>query len=310
MMRILVIGAGALGGYFGARLLAAGRDVTFLVRPKRAEALAKNGLSVKSVFGDLYLPSPPTITADKLGQPFDLIILSCKAYDLDGAIESFAPAVGDNTVIIPLLNGMRHIEILNERFGKRRVFGGQCVISATLSAEGTVVHVNDLHTLTFGAQTGASDDHGAILAALSDANFAAEASTNIIQEMWEKWVFIATAAGSTCLMRASIGDIASAGGSNLVIRMLGECAHVAAREGFEPRPTHMQRIRSILTTPGLPLMASMLRDIERGARTEGHHVLGDLLRRNGEDATAPLLQAAYIHVKSYEARQAREANAG
>ena len=307
-MRILVIGAGALGGYFGARLLAAGRDVTFLVRPARAEALGKNGLVVRSPAGDLHLPSPPTVTSERLKGHYDLILLSCKAYDLDSAIQSFAPAVGDNTVIIPFLNGLRHIEVLNARFGEEKVFGGQCAISATLSANGEILHLVDLHTLSFGEQSGArSKRRDEIIAALSGANFIAEPSDNILQDMWEKWVFIATAAGSTCLMRASIGDIAAAGASDLVLNCLDECSRIAAGAGFEPRPAYMERTRSIFTTPGSPLMASMLRDIEKGSPTEGDHVLGDLLGRAKAGETPSLLKAAYAHVKSYEARRAREA---
>src|SRR5260221_1587158 len=153
-MRILVIGAGAIGGYFGARLLEAGRDVTFLVRPKRAEALAK-GLSVRSKLGDIDRKSVVTVTSDKLDRVFDVILLSCKAHDLNAAISSFEPAVGPNTAILPLLNGMRHIELLNERFGMERVLGGQCMISATLDKEGRVVHLSDVHVLTFGEQDGA-----------------------------------------------------------------------------------------------------------------------------------------------------------
>lgn len=307
-LRILVIGAGALGGYFGARLIAAGRDVTFLVRPKRAEALAKNGLSVKSVFGDLHLSSPPTVTADKLTKPFDLILLSCKAFDLDGAIESFAPAVGDDTVIIPLLNGMRHLDILNARFGERKVFGGQCAISATLSADGHIEHLVELHTLSFGEQNGAASEHReAIVKALSDANFVAQASDSILHEMWEKWVFIATVAGATCLLRASIGDTVTAAASDVVMKLLDECIGIATKQGYEPRGPYIERMRSLFTMPGSPLTASMLRDIERGAPTEGDHILGDLLERNGGDVATPLLRAAYAHVKSYEARHAREA---
>ena len=307
-MRILIIGAGALGGYFGARLLAAGRDVTFLVRPKRAEALAKGGLVVKSTAGDLHLSSPPTVTSDRLNGPYDLIIVSCKAYDLDGAIASFAPAVGENTVIIPLLNGLRHIEVLNARFGEERVFGGQCAISATMSAGGEILHLVDLHTLGFGEQNGArSKRRDEIVAALSGANFIAEASDNIMQNMWEKWVMIATTAGSTCLMRASIGDIVAAGASGVVMSLLDECCEIAAKNGFEPRPTYIERVRSILTMPGSPLMASMARDIEKGSPTEGDHVLGNLLARAKAGQVPVLLNAAYAHVKSYEARRAREA---
>jgi 2-dehydropantoate 2-reductase len=307
-LRILVIGAGALGGYFGARLLAAGRDVTFLVRPKREEALAKGGLVVKSTAGDLHLSSPPTVTSDRLSGPYDLIIVSCKAYDLDGAIESFAPAVGEDTVIIPLLNGLRHIEVLNARFGEEKVFGGQCAISATMSANGEILHLVDLHTLGFGEQNGAqSKRRDEIIATLSGANFIAESSQNILQDMWEKWVFIATAAGSTCLMRASIGDIVAAGASGLVMKFLDECSGIAAGAGFEPRPAFIERTRSIFTMPGSPLMASMLRDIEKGSRTEGDHVLGDLLGRAKAGQIPVLLNAAYAHLKSYEARRAREA---
>ena len=128
-MRILVVGAGAIGGYFGGRLLQAGRDVTFLVRPKRAAELARDGLVIKSPNGDATLKNPPVVQADKLNEKFDVVLLSCKAFDLDDAIKSFAPAVGPQTAIIPLLNGMRHLDVLDENFGKGRVLGGLCGIA-------------------------------------------------------------------------------------------------------------------------------------------------------------------------------------
>ncbi len=218
--------------------------------------------------------------------------------------------MGEDTTIIPLLNGLRHIEELNTRFGEKQVFGGQCAISATLSASGEILHLNDLHTLTFGEQNGGkSERRTVVVKALSDANFIAQASDNILQEMWEKWVFIATGAGSTCLMRASVGDMVAAGASDLVMKLLDECIAVAAKQGFEPRPAFIERTRSMFTTPSSPLMASMLRDIERGAPTEGDHVLGDLLNRGVAVAPQPLLRASYAHVKAFEARRAREATA-
>src|SRR4030081_2045427 len=131
-MRFLVVGAGAVGGYFGGRLLEAGRDVTFLVRPRRAEELAGPGLRIRSRLGDVTISKPPTIVRENLATAFDLVLLSCKAYDLAGAMTSFAPAVGSETVILPLLNGMRHLDVLDEKFGQDRVFGGQCFIAATL----------------------------------------------------------------------------------------------------------------------------------------------------------------------------------
>ena len=106
-MRILVVGAGAIGGYFGGRLLQAGRDVTFLVRPKRASELAASGLVIKSPSGDVTLKNPPTVQADGLTEKFDVVLLSCKAFDLEDAIKSFAPAVGPTTLIIPTADSPR-----------------------------------------------------------------------------------------------------------------------------------------------------------------------------------------------------------
>jgi 2-dehydropantoate 2-reductase len=123
-MRILVVGAGAVGGYFGGRLLEAGRDVTFLVRTRRAGELAEHGLTIRSPLGDFHRPSPPVVSPEALAGPFDLVLLSCKAYDLDGAMESFARAVGDGTTILPLLNGMRHLDALADRFGPRPCSAG------------------------------------------------------------------------------------------------------------------------------------------------------------------------------------------
>src|SRR6202521_1797991 len=149
-MRILVVGAGGTGGYFGGRLLEAGRDVTFLVRPRRALELARTGLSIRSPLGDVNVPAPPTITAERLAGAFDLVLLSCKAYDLEGAMDSVAPAVGADSAILPLLNGMAHLDLLEARFGARHVLGGQCLISTMLDPDGRILHLNDTHLPSFG----------------------------------------------------------------------------------------------------------------------------------------------------------------
>lgn len=307
-MRILVVGAGAIGGYFGGRLKQAGRDVTFLVRPRRAAQLATTGLIIKSPLGDVNLPAPPTVTAETLRESFDLILLSCKAYDLAAAADSFAPAVGANTAILPLLNGMAHMDVLSERFDAGAVLGGQCVISATLDADGRILHLNDTHLLSFGEQNGAKSARAeAIAAAMAGARFESRLSTAILQEMWEKWVLIATMAGITCLMRAAVGDIVAAGGGNLALALLEECTAIAAAYGFAPRQDITLRNRAMLTAPGSTFAASMLRDIERGAPIEGDHIVGDLIRRGEAKAIdLPLLRIASTHLKSYEARRHRE----
>jgi len=310
-MRVLVLGAGAIGGYFGGRLLQAGRDVTFLVRWRRAAELHAAGLVIKSPHGDLVLRQPPTLLAENIREPFDLILLSCKAYDLATAIDAVAAAVGPGTVILPLLNGMRHLDALDERFGKSKVIGGLCVIAATLDAQHAVVHLNDTHTLTFGARDGAqSDALRAIAETLGNAGFDARQSGEILQEMWEKWVLLATLAGATCLMRASIGDIMAApGGEALVLGLLEQCRRIAAATGYAPRPAFLERARAALTMKNSPLTASMLRDTEANAPVEADHVLGDLLRREqaleSEARALSQLAIAYAHLKAYEIRRAR-----
>jgi 2-dehydropantoate 2-reductase len=315
-MRMLIVGAGATGGYFGGRLLEAGRDVTFLVRERRAARLAASGLVIKSPAGDVVLANPPTVTADRLEQPYDLILLSCKSYDLDNAIESFAPAVGPQTMILPVLNGMRHLDVLDARFGAARVLGGLCMIASTLDDEQAILHLNDTQILTFGERGGAANgtENGALsprVKALAEqmkgAKFTVRASDAIMMGMWEKWVFLASLAAGSCLMRAPVGDIESApGGVDLILGLFDECRAVAERAGFAPRPEFVERTRVTLTTKKSSFTASMLRDIERGAPIEADHVIGDLIQRAGAGASVPLLRVAYAHLKAYEARRARE----
>ncbi|RJG46248.1 2-dehydropantoate 2-reductase [Mesorhizobium sp. DCY119] len=305
-MRILVVGAGGIGGYFGGRLLAAGRDVTFLVRPGRMRQLREMGLVIKSPTGDLELPNPPIVIAEALKVRFDLVLLSCKAYDLEDAIQSFAPAVREGTAIVPLLNGMRHLDMLEAKFDPQAVLGGQCVISAMLDAAGRIQHLGELQNVSFGAQGGSmSPSTEKIAAALSGAGFTVNLTRQILQEMWEKWVFIATGAAITCLMRSTIGDIVSAGAADVAIALLEECCAIAKGEGYEPRPAAMERFRTTLTTPGSALTASMFRDIQVGARIEADHIVGDLLRRS-DGIPVPTLRTAFAHLKTYEARRARE----
>ena len=228
-MRILVVGAGAIGGYFGGRLLQAGNDVTFLVRPKRASELASAGLVIRSPAGDVTLKSPPTVQADKLAETFDVVLLSCKAFDLEDAIKSFAPAVGPKTAIIPLLNGMLHLDVLDEKFGADRVLGGLCAIAVTLNEAREVVQLAPMQSLNFGERDGSMSERvRAIAKVFESGKFGAVASEHIMQDMWEKWVFLASLAASTCLMRTSVGNIlAAAGGKDFLLGMLDECSAIA-----------------------------------------------------------------------------------
>jgi 2-dehydropantoate 2-reductase len=306
-MRILVVGAGAIGGYFGGRMLQAGRDVTFLVRPRRAAELADAGLAIKSPNGDVTLKNPPALLADRLNEKFDVILLSCKAFDLDDAIRSFAPAVGPQTAIIPLLNGMLHLDMLDEKFGRERVLGGLCTIAVTLNEHREVVQLNPMQSLHFGERDGRlSDRVRAIAEVIAGGKSGAVASEHIVQEMWEKWAFLATLAASTCLMRTSVGNIlASPGGREFILGAFDECSAVATAEGYAPRAPFLERTLGMLTAEGSQMTASMFRDIKAGAPVEADHVIGDLIVR-GDAAKVPVprLRTAYTHLKAYEKQRA------
>ncbi|MGA9138559.1 MAG: 2-dehydropantoate 2-reductase [Methylovirgula sp.] len=308
-MRFLVVGAGAIGGYFGGRLLEAGGDVTFLVRERRAKELAGTGLVIQSPRGDFIRPAPPIVSAPALQTAYDLILVSCKAFDLAGAMQSFAPAVGPGTAILPLLNGMAHIDALSQRFGAAHVLGGECKISAVLDSEGRIMHLSDFHELSFGELDGSrSPRAAAIAAALSGARFDARFSETILRDMWEKWVFIAAAAGITSLLRGTVGDIVAAGAADLATALLDECAAIAVEQGFPVRQSALHAGRTMLTAARSDFTASMFRDIERGAPIEAEQIVGDLLARGGA-GTSPILRIVAAHLKTYEVRRGRQAQA-
>jgi len=304
-MRILVVGAGATGGYFGGRMMEAGLDVTFLVRPNRQAQLIQNGLKIFSPAGDLHL-QVPTVLANAINDPWDLVILSCKAYDLQDAIASMAPAVGSASLILPLLNGMRHLDQLDEKFGAQRVLGGLCAIATTLNADGSVRHMSDFHALAFGARQAPQQDRVDRLAGLmQEVRVQWRASPDILQEMWEKWVFLASLAAGTCLFRGAIGDIMLAGGHDVMTGLLAEAQSVAALSGHAARPEVLERHRAQLTGEKSTLSASMMRDLERGGAIEADHVIGDLLAR-GAALPLPLFRLARCHLETYQNRRQRE----
>ncbi|HEY0749028.1 MAG TPA: ketopantoate reductase family protein [Steroidobacteraceae bacterium] len=307
-MRILVVGAGAIGGYFGARLIAAGRNVTFLVRPRRAEQLRRIGLVVTSQLGNLNLATPALRYAQSLDKFYDLVILSCKSYDLESSMDDFAAAMGPDSRVLPLLNGLRHLDILDARFGPKRILGGLARISSTLDADGRIHQLGPFNALVFGSRGGAEGDIDDVAQALRVPGFDALLSPDILHEMWEKWVFIAAAAATTSLMRAAIGDIVAANAVHIPTELMQECAAIAAENGFEPRQTATAAGLSLLTAPGSLFTASMLRDIEQRSRIEADHIVGDLLRRASKTGGASLLATAYAHLRAYEVRRERESH--
>jgi 2-dehydropantoate 2-reductase len=302
-VRILVVGAGAVGGYFGARLAEAGRDVTFLVRASRATQLRRDGLCVISPHGDVLL-TPKLIGAGEIGGPYDLVLLSVKAYALEAAINDFAPAVGPETMILPVLNGMRHIDVLAQRFGEAAVLGGVCVVATEIDNKGRIVQLAEIQQLVYGERNGEVTPRlQSVDVTLRGAGFDADLSTDIIQAMWEKWVMLASLGAVNCLMRGTIGEVvAIPGGAGLSLQILNECAAVAAACGHKPSEMFQSRQAAAMTAQGSTLTSSMYRDLIKGAPVEVDQILRDVLRRAvREGVETPLLNAASINLRIYQA---------
>jgi 2-dehydropantoate 2-reductase len=305
-MRFLVLGAGAVGGYFGGRLAEAGGDVTFLVRGPRATALAEHGLKVESPLGDFRVPVK-LATADRVGGPYDVVLLTAKHYDLDTAIEAIRPGMGADSAVLPLLNGLLHLNRLDAAFGPDRVLGGVAYVGASLLPDGSIRHHNSLSGIAFGERGGGVSERArAIEAAFAGTPVSAPASENIRLDMWEKFVMISAMAGMNCLMRGTVGEIvASEDGAALMSAALAECHSVAAASGFAPRPQAHERVAAMLTERGSVNSASMRQDLEAGRRTEADAILGDMLARaRGFGIATPLLNAAYCHLQVHEKRLA------
>jgi len=308
-MRVLILGAGGTGGYFGGRLAQSGADVTFLVRPARAAQLDAAGLLIRSPLGDADL-RVAHVTADALPalaneRPFDMVLLSCKAYDLDSSLDAIAPAVGENTWVLPILNGLRHYAPLDDRFGARRVVGGLCFISAMKGADGEVRHLGQPASITFGErQADADSARTADFAALcAHANVDHTRSMRIARDQWSKFTFLATLAAATCLMRAPVGRIVAAQGGEAFVRALyAECLAVAQAEGEPIDESAQKTALATLTAAGSPLKASMLRDLEAGQAVEAMQIVGDMfLRARAAGQEAPMLATAWVHLQAYEA---------
>jgi 2-dehydropantoate 2-reductase len=305
-MRVLVLGAGAVGGYFGGRLTEAGRDVTFLVRGPRAAALAEHGLRVASPLGDFQVPVN-VATSDRVGGPYDLVLLTAKHYDLDAAIDAIRPGVGPNTAVLPLLNGLVHLDRLDAAFGPEHVLGGVAYVGAGLLPDGSIRHWNRLSGIAFGERSGdVSERARAIEALFAGSPVSAPANDNILQEMWEKFVMISAMAGMNCLMRGNVGEIvATDGGAALMKEALAECRAVAEAAGYPPRREARERVEAMVTEPGSVNSASMRQDLDAGRRTEADAILGEMLRRaKGFGIAAPLMRAAYTHLQVHENRLA------
>lgn len=308
-MKILILGAGAIGGYVGGRLHQTGADVTFLVREKRLEALHRDGLVIRSTRGDIT-QKVKTVTKGSEGGPYDVVLLTCKAYDLDSAMDAIAPAVGAGTTIVPLLNGMRHLDTLDTRFGAAKVVGGLARVGVAMNEQGHILHTSPFAAISFGERDGKPPRAAltALDAAIKSSGVDGGLNANIVQDLWDKWIMLCTLAATCCLMRGTSGDILEAEeGRAIVLETVDEGRKVAAAAGHDPGEKGITTIRSFLTVKGSKFAASMLHDLEKGAMVEADHIVGDMIARAKKDGIAtPNLRLAYAHLQVYMAQRARK----
>ena len=307
-MKLLVLGAGGIGGYFGGRLAESGTDVTFLVRPGRREQINRDGLRVESPLGSISMPVR-TVVAAELRPDYDLILLTCKAYDLESAMDAIAPAMGGTCAVIPMLNGMAHFERLDQRFGRQSIIGGTCAINVMLGKDGVITQTGALQRIIFGERDRSSSARTQSFAdALGRTKVDWELSGNIVQDLWEKIVFLSVLAAATCLFRGNVSEvIAAPGGREAVERTLDANVQIATRAGFPPRPAALEFARNRLTDPAGTWSASMLYDMEVGRPVESDHIVGWMLAKAREHGVDDLmLSLALTSLKTYEARRAAQ----
>lgn len=295
-MKILIVGAGGVGGYFGAQLLRAGADVTFLLRGKRYEAIKKNGLGVINPM-ERFTVHPKIALSEELRPEYDLIILSPKAYDLDSALKAIEGASSAG-IILPLLNGRNHINKLDSLFGSDRIMGGLVNIVATITPNGEVESMTDRHILTMGHRSAVHEKVAKEFFELCRCSkFDCVYSENIEQALWNKWTFLATLAGISTLFEASIGEILKTpDGGRVIAGMYAEACSIATENQYSISSQAQSQALELLTQQGSTLTASMMRDLKQGFRTEHDHILGNLLHVSSSNISKPFLTAAYVNM--------------
>ncbi|MGE8018511.1 2-dehydropantoate 2-reductase [Peribacillus frigoritolerans] len=301
-MRILVLGAGGVGGYFGGRLVEKGEDVNFLVRSRRKQQLEKNGIVIRSFNGDFYFKPKLITKVDKI-EAFDVVLFSTKAYHLEEAINDLKPFIGEKTVIIPLLNGIAHLPLLKQTFGDNKVIGGLCFIETTLNEEGNVVQTSVANRLVFG-EIGHPDT--ARIQRIADTFSGAKAdfvlSNNIEQDMWHKYLFITVLSGVTTLMHAPTGPILKSDGGQAFVRQLfEEVAQIMRAFGAPIQDNIVEEHMKMINNLSYNTKSSMQRDMEKGSSIEGEYLQGYLLKLAKEfDVDTPLLKVVFQNLKVYE----------
>jgi 2-dehydropantoate 2-reductase len=302
MTRILVVGAGATGGYFGAKLAQDSRDVTFLVRERRAAELRARGLRI-AAGKKVERLQPQVVTAAEISEPYDLILLSVKADALATALADLTAAVSPQTTIVPFLNGIDHVATIDAQF-PGSALGAAVKISAQLTSEGTIAVFMPAVSMEIGELDGMETGRlQTAAAALEAPGYDFAVSDHIVTSMWHKWVFISSAAVITCLPRGTIGEVAAVpGGREFAVEVLAETAAVASAAGHALTDAVHASFQAVLTQQESPFTPSLYRDMTDRRLTEVEHVLASLAGHGARYGIAtPRLNAAVVGLRLHNA---------
>ena len=288
-MKILVLGVGGIGGFFGSHLHVVGEDVTFLVREKKKLIIEKKGIQIRSPIGNFSI-QPNLITKNELTPIYDIILLTCKSYNLEEVIADLGPLNGFG-VIIPFLNGQTHLQKLDSCFNKKNVYGGVAYISSNVDENGVIEHVGKNNKITFGSRSGENsglikDFYNRCLKTKFDTSL----SDNIDQDVWEKWIFIATVAGATTLFKTSLDKInISREGIKFIMGLFEECCQISKLNGFEISEEVKNIHESFFINTNSKVKASMLIDMERKSMTEHEHIFKEFINLGNLKKFDPVL---------------------
>ena len=299
-MKVLAIGVGGLGAFFGAHLQKTNCDVNFLVREKYKKLITDNGIKIVSDFGNFKI-NPVLVTKKELKQNYDVVLLTCKSYHLDEVISDIKPTQ-KNSIIIPLLNGQTHINKLEKAFKKDNIFGGVAHVSSNTTSPGIVQHVGKIKRLSFGNRYDISKDFAkSFYEICRKADFQTILSDNIDQDIWEKWIFLATIAGATTLYQTSIDNISKKPeGKKFIQDLWDECINISKENGIELRVESKTLHEDLLFKSDVPFKASMLVDMEKKLMTEHEHIFLEFIKLGKKKKlNTKLLEICYLNMSIY-----------
>jgi 2-dehydropantoate 2-reductase len=297
-MRVVAMAAGAVGGYFGARMAGAGHDVFFIARGPHLEAMKTNGLRIDSVHGDLYLPKPNVTEDPKTVGPVDVVLFAVKLWDTEKAAEVARPLVGANTRVITLQNGIDSVERITPILGAEHTAGGAAYIASVVEQPGVIKHTSNFARIRFGRADKRPD---AVLQAFAEAAKAAkldvDISPDINVELWEKFIFLTAMSGSTTALSSPIGPIREDPELRAFFHQLMlEAYAVGKAKGIALDPGYIDSRMDFLMNKVEPgMVASMAHDRERGNRLEVDWLSGKV-RALGRELNLPTPASDTVHI--------------